>query len=71
MTFELPDTNELRTLAASMGLSLDDRQTETLRYNGLAVNTNGFNSPGLEKYLSGWQHRLAQRERMTRLSTWR
>ena len=33
---------------------------ETLRHNGLAVNTNGFNSPTLEKYLSGWQHRLAQ-----------
>ena len=42
------------------GAIISDGLWETLRYNGLAVNTNGFNSTALEKYLSGWQHRLAQ-----------
>ena len=42
------------------GAIISDGLWETLRYNGLAVNTNGFNSPGLEKHLSGWQHKLAQ-----------
>ena len=42
------------------GAIISDGLWETLRYNGLAVNTNGFSSPTLEKYLSGWQHKLAQ-----------
>ena len=42
------------------GAIISEGLWETLRYNGLAVNTNGHNSPGLEQYLSGWQHKLAQ-----------
>ena len=42
------------------GAIISDGLWETLRYNGLAVNTNGFSSMALEKYLSGWQHKLAQ-----------
>ncbi len=42
------------------GAIITDGLWETLRYNGLAMNTNGFSSPTLEKYLSGWQNKLAQ-----------
>ena len=42
------------------GAIISDGLWDTLRHNGLAVNTNGFNSPALEPYLSGWQGKLAQ-----------
>ena len=42
------------------GAIISDGLWDTLRFNGLAMNTNGFNSPALEKYMSGWQDKLAQ-----------
>ena len=42
------------------GAIISDGLWETLRNNGLSVNTNGFSSPTLAQYLSGWQQKLAQ-----------
>ena len=53
MTFKLPDTEELKTLAASMGLSLDDRQTETLLRN-MGAFADGY------RFLDQLEHNLPE-----------
>ncbi len=40
------------------GSIITDGLWDTMRHNGLAVNTNGFNSPALEKFMSGWQDKF-------------
>ena len=45
---------------ALWGAIISDGLWDTLRHNGLAVNTNGYNSPALGKHLCGWQDKLAQ-----------
>ena len=42
------------------GSIITDGLWNTMGYNGLAMNTNGFNSPALEKFLAGWQDKFDQ-----------
>ena len=37
---------------------ISDGLWHTMRHNGLAVNTNGINSPALEAFMSGWQDKF-------------
>ena len=37
---------------------ITDGLWQTMRHNGLAVNTNGINSPALEAFMSGWQDKF-------------
>ena len=37
---------------------ISDGLWQTMRHNGLAVNTNGINSPALESFMSGWQDKF-------------
>lgn len=37
---------------------ISDGLWHTMRHNGLAVNTNGINSPALESFMSGWQDKF-------------
>ncbi len=40
------------------GSIIIDGLWQTMRHNGLAMNTNGINSPALETFMSGWQDKF-------------
>ena len=42
------------------GSIITDGLWHTMRHNGLAVNTNGINSPALEAFMCGWQDKFDQ-----------
>ena len=37
---------------------ITDGLWQTMNHNGLALNTNGFNSPALETFMAGWQNQF-------------